>query len=61
MYQMRSENDAYNDRITSPLNMEEIKAKAINELGLHYPSEDQIRYYDASDIGYVRQYRSVEN
>ena len=42
------------------MTMEEVKDAALNKLGMHYAAESQIRYYDADDDCYVRQYESVE-
>ena len=53
---LRSENEAVENEIGGPPDLEEIKDIAINKLGLHYPDADQIRYYSDRDIGYVRQY-----
>ena len=57
--QLKAENDAYADRAQASLDMEAVKDKALNELGLHYASESQIRYYNADDESYVRQYEDV--
>ena len=57
--QLKAENDAYADRAQASLDMEAVKNKALNELGLHYASESQIRYYNADDESYVRQYENV--
>ncbi|MBO5520341.1 MAG: hypothetical protein J5973_01530 [Eubacterium sp.] len=57
--QLKAENDAYADKAQASLDMGAIKDKALNELGLHYASESQIRYYNADDESYVRQYENV--
>ncbi len=57
--QLKAENDAYADKAQASLDMEAVKDKALNELGLHYASESQIRYYNADDESYVRQYENV--
>lgn len=57
--QLKAENDAYADKAQASLDMEAVKNKALNELGLHYASESQIRYYNADDESYVRQYENV--
>jgi len=57
--QLRADNDAYADSAQASLDMEAVKDRALNELGLHYASESQIRYYNADDESYVRQYENV--
>ena len=57
--QLRAENDAYAESAQASLDMEAVKERALNELGLHYASESQIRYYNADDESYVRQYENV--
>ena len=56
---LKAENDAYADEAQSSLDMEAVKETALNELGLHYATESQIRYYNADDESYVRQYENV--
>lgn len=57
--QLKAENDAYADAAQASLDMEAVKDRALNDLGLHYASESQIRYYNADDKSYVRQYENV--
>ncbi len=56
---LKADNDAYADEAQSSLDMEAVKERALNELGLHYATESQIRYYNADDESYVRQYENV--
>ncbi|MCR4752456.1 MAG: septum formation initiator family protein [Eubacterium sp.] len=56
---LKAENDAYADEAQASLDMETVKETALNELGLHYATESQIRYYNADDESYVRQYENV--
>ena len=39
--------------------LDEIRDRAINELGMQYATEDQIRYYTPGNNSYVRQYQDV--
>jgi len=57
--QLRADNDAYAEIAQASLDMEAVKDRALNELGLHYASESQVRYYNADDESYVRQYENV--
>ena len=41
--QLKEDNDAYYSQVTSAVDISEIKKKAIGELGMKYPSEDQIQ------------------
>ena len=56
---LKADNDAYADEAQSSLDMEAVKNTALNKLGLHYATESQIRYYNADDESYVRQYENV--
>lgn len=57
--QLREDNDAYYSQITSTADLTEIKQKAMGELGMQYPTEDQIVTYETSRSSYVRQYQDV--
>ena len=56
---LEADNDAYYKQAMASVTMEDVKDTALNKLGMHYASESQIRYYDASNESYVRQYESV--
>ena len=56
---LRADNDAYENKALASVNMEEVKDTALHRLGLHYATESQIRYYNANDESYVRQYGSI--
>ena len=56
---LKADNDAYEQKALALLNMEEVKETALNKLGLHYATESQIRYYNADDESYVRQYEKI--
>ena len=36
-----------------------MKDRAINELGMQYATEEQIKYYTPGNNNYVRQYQDV--
>ncbi len=55
----RSENDALLENITNQIDWEEIRRKATEELGMKYPDEDQIVWYNSSESSQVRQYQEV--
>ena len=58
--QLKEDNDAYYSQVTSTVDISEIKKKAIGELGMKYPSEDQIQTYTTEGNSYVRQYQDVD-
>ena len=47
------------DNVISSVDLEKIKDKAMNELGMTYPQEDQIYQFDTAGNSYVRQYKDV--
>lgn len=49
---------AYNDVIDS-VNLEEIRAKAMNELGMVYASEGRVVEYKSPTKSYVKQYNAI--
>lgn len=57
--ELKEDNDAYYSEIITGVDLGEIKDKAINELGMQYPTEDQIKYYTPGANNYVRQYQDV--
>ena len=57
---LKAENDDYENRINGTVDLEEIKKKAMNDLGMQYASEDQIIAYESDDTDYVRQYITLE-
>ncbi|HIX60610.1 MAG TPA: hypothetical protein IAA45_13005 [Candidatus Blautia gallistercoris] len=57
--ELKADNDAYYSQVTASVNLDAIKKKAITELGMKYPSEEQIEYYETQRSSYVRQYQDV--
>lgn len=56
---LKDDNDEEYSRITSSVNLEEIKRIAIEELGMVYASKEQTVLYASKDSDYVRQYQDV--
>lgn len=52
---MRLDNDETYSRISSNVNLEEVRRIAIQELGMQYADEGQIIVFDGEDSDYVRQ------
>ena len=57
---LKAENDDYENRINGTVDLEEIKKKAMNDLGMQYAADEQIVSYESDDTDYVRQYISLE-
>ena len=43
--QLKEDNDAYYSEVITGVDLDENRDRAINELGMQYATEDQIRYY----------------
>lgn len=56
----RAENDDTESRIKGAVGLEEIKRRAMDELGMTYAREDQIVIYNSDGTDYVRQLVSIE-
>lgn len=56
---LRADNDAAMKRLHTSIDYEEIKNKAMNELGMIYPTENQIQYYNINSKDYLNQYEDI--
>ncbi len=56
---LKADNDAAIKRISTSVNLDEIKDKAINQLGMVYAGKDQIVYYTVEDDDYMDQYDEI--
>ena len=56
---LNEDNNAYETRINSSVDLDAIRETAMNELGMVYPSEGQVLYYDLTESDYVIQYQNV--
>lgn len=52
---MKLDNDERYSRLTSDINLEEVRRTAIQELGMQYAQEGQIITFNGEDNDYVRQ------
>ena len=57
--EMKLENDSEYNRIISSVDLEHVKDVAMNELGMVYASEKQIRTYNSIQSDYVKQYQDI--
>ena len=58
--EIRAENDDTESRIKGTVGLEEIKKRAMSELGMQYATPDQIVKYESDDTDYVRQYIDID-
>ncbi len=56
---LQEDNDAYEKEIETSVSLTDIKKKAMNELGMKYPSKDQVVYYDITKQDYMQQYANI--
>lgn len=57
--QLKEDNDAYYSQVITGVDLDEIRDRAINELGMEFATEEQIKYYTPGNNSYVRQYQDV--
>lgn len=58
--EIKAENDDTESRIKGTVGLEEIKKRAMNELGMQYATPEQIVKYESDDTDYVRQYIDID-
>lgn len=56
---LKTENDDEYNRVTTSVDLEEIRDIAINELGMVYADKDQVILYDSEGNDYVTQYAEI--
>lgn len=56
---LNEENTTKYNSIMDSVNLEEIRDKAMNELGMVYATENQIIEYDNPSDGYIKQYEQI--
>ncbi len=57
---LKAENDDTESRIKGTVDLEDIKHRAMTELGMQYANENQIVLYETDDDDYVRQYIDIK-
>lgn len=57
---LKAENDDTESRIKGAVGLEDIKRRAMEELGMQYARQDQIVTYESEDTDYVRQYVDID-
>lgn len=56
---LADDNNAYEARLNSSVNLDQIRDRAMNELGMVYPTEGQVVYYDLTESDYVHQFTDI--
>lgn len=59
--ELKLANDETESRLKDAVGLEEIKKRAMEELGMQYAKEDQIVIYTSEESDYVRQYADISN
>lgn len=57
---LKAENDDYESRIKGSVSLEDVKKRAMDDLGMTYARQDQIVVYESEGTDYVRQYVAIE-
>lgn len=57
---LKAENDDYEGRIKGAVDLESVKRRAMDDLGMTYADETQIVVYESDGTDYVRQFVSIE-
>lgn len=56
---LKADNDEAFKRINTSVDLDAIRATAMNELGMSYARESQIVYYEVGDDDYMNQYSEI--
>lgn len=56
---LKTNNDATLNRIETSINIDDIKNIAINEMGMVYPTKEQIIYFTVDENDYMNQYQDI--
>lgn len=56
---LRNDNDATQKKITTSVDLESIRQKATEELGMVYPTDGQIVYFEVDTNDYMNQYEDI--
>lgn len=56
---LRNDNDAQQKKISNSVDLDNIRQKAMNELGMVYPQKEQIEYFQVDNDDYMNQYENI--
>lgn len=59
--QLKADNDAYESQLNASVDLEQVKKTAMDQLGMKYPTDNQVITYQVPKGSYVRQYQDVPN
>lgn len=57
--ELKTKNDATLNKIGRSVNLEQVKDIAINQMGMRYPTQDQIIYFQVDEDDYMNQYQDI--
>ncbi|MCR5468597.1 MAG: hypothetical protein K6F37_06520 [Lachnospiraceae bacterium] len=57
---LRADNEALERKIATSVDIDTIRSKASNELGMHYASEGQIKVFSVDEGDYMNQYADLD-
>lgn len=57
--ELKNENDAVQKKISNSVNLDTIRQKAMDELGMVYPQKEQIEYFEVDKDDYMNQYENI--
>ena len=56
---LKNDNDAAQKKISNSIDLENIRQRAMNELGMVYPQKEQIEYFEVEEDDYMNQYENI--
>ena len=59
LVELKSNNDSREQKLEASVDLESIRRKAMEELGMVYPSQGQIEYFEVKDSDYMNQYGEI--
>ena len=59
LQEIQEQNTSLQESLSTTIDLNEVYRIATKRMGMVYPDEDQIIYYDSSNSDYVRQYESI--
>lgn len=57
--ELKTDNDAAQSKLERSIDLEQVKDIAINQLGMRYPTQDQIIYFRVDEDDYMNQYQDI--
>ena len=57
--ELKTKNDAARNKIERSINLKQVRDIAINQMGMRYPTQDQIIYFEVDEDDYMNQYQDI--